>query len=189
MRHTISIRLALPQDREALEALQWRASLNNPNDRDALLAHSDAIVLPIEQITAGQVYVAEQAQEIVGFAVLLPRNESVMELDGLFVEPQFWHRGAGRLLVGHCSRVARNNGAAVLRVGQLRAILGLSQHVLGTGKHRRPQQDTQACLDESHAVTPPIAPCAAGRLPTNPWSLLLDQVRREPFALFPQADK
>jgi len=116
MRHTISIRLALPLERESLEALQWRASLNNPNDRDALLAHRDAIVLPMEQIAAGQVYVAEQGQEIVGFAVLLPRNEIAMELDGLFVEPQFWRRGTGRLLVEHCSRVARKNGAAVLHV-------------------------------------------------------------------------
>jgi GNAT superfamily N-acetyltransferase len=116
MTHTISIRLALPLEREALEALQWRASLINPNDRDALLAHRDAIVLPVEQIAAGQVYVAEQGQENVGFAVLLPRNEIAMDLDGLFVEPQFWRRGTGRLLVEHCSRVARKNGAAALHV-------------------------------------------------------------------------
>ena len=116
MINAISIRLALPSEREVLEALQWRASLNNPNDREALLAHRDAISLPMEQIAAGQVYVAENGQQIVGFAALLPREERAMELDGLFVEPHFWRRGAGRLLVNHCCRVARKNGAAVLRV-------------------------------------------------------------------------
>jgi GNAT superfamily N-acetyltransferase len=116
MMKAMSIRLALSSEREALEALQWRASLNNPNDREALLAHRDAISLPMEQIATGQVYVAGQAQGIVGFAVLLRRDESAMELDGLFVEPHFWRRGAGRLLVGHCCGVALKNGAAVLHV-------------------------------------------------------------------------
>jgi N-acetylglutamate synthase-like GNAT family acetyltransferase len=116
MRDAVSIRWAHPSEREALEALQWRASLNNPNDREALLAHPDAIFLPAEQIAAGQVYVAEQAQEIVAFAVLLPRGERAMQLDGLFVEPHFWRQGAGRLLVDYCCRVARKKGAALLHV-------------------------------------------------------------------------
>jgi len=46
----ISIRLALPVERRDLEQLQWRASLNNPGDRVALLANPDAIALPLEQI-------------------------------------------------------------------------------------------------------------------------------------------
>jgi GNAT superfamily N-acetyltransferase len=116
MRNDFSIRLAFPSEREALEALQWRASLNNPNDKDALLAHPDAIVLPAGQIAAGQVYVAEQAQEVAGFAVLLPGDAKAMDLDGLFVEVHFWRHGAGRLLVSHCCGVARQSGAAVLRV-------------------------------------------------------------------------
>ena len=45
----ISIRLALPVERRDLEQLQWRASLNNPGDRVALLANPDAIALPLEQ--------------------------------------------------------------------------------------------------------------------------------------------
>lgn len=56
----ISIRLALPVERRDLEQLQWRASLNNPGDRVALLANPDAIALPLEQIESGQVFVAEE---------------------------------------------------------------------------------------------------------------------------------
>jgi hypothetical protein len=50
------IRPALPE-RSSLEALQWRASLANSGDRDALLANPDAIALPIEQIADGHVLV------------------------------------------------------------------------------------------------------------------------------------
>jgi hypothetical protein len=40
----IVIRTALIGEKQQLEALQWRASLNNPGDRAALLANPDAIV-------------------------------------------------------------------------------------------------------------------------------------------------
>ncbi|MDO8272302.1 MAG: hypothetical protein Q7U82_10350 [Gammaproteobacteria bacterium] len=49
----ITIRTAQISDQKALEALQWRASLNNPGDREALLANPDAIELPLEQIEGG----------------------------------------------------------------------------------------------------------------------------------------
>jgi hypothetical protein len=39
----VSIRLAQRDEQAMLESLQRRASLNNPGDRDAILAHPDAI--------------------------------------------------------------------------------------------------------------------------------------------------
>lgn len=56
---TITIRVARVDEVDALEALQRRASLANPGDRDAILAHPEAIVLPPQQIVDGQVFVAE----------------------------------------------------------------------------------------------------------------------------------
>ena len=67
MEHDVSIRLARRDEQTMLESLQRRASLNNPGDRDALLAHPDAIALPIEQITSGCVFVAERDGVVVGF--------------------------------------------------------------------------------------------------------------------------
>src|SRR5438046_9814487 len=49
----VVIRPALHAERSCLEALQWRASLANSGDRDALLANPDAISLPVEQIADG----------------------------------------------------------------------------------------------------------------------------------------
>lgn len=54
-----TFRLAIAPERSALEDLQRRASLIWEEDREALLAHPDAIELPIEQITTGRTMVAE----------------------------------------------------------------------------------------------------------------------------------
>jgi len=116
MAHDVSIRPARTDERTMLEALQRRASLSNPGDRDALLANPDAIVLPIEQIAGGCVFVAECNGVIAGFAAMLPRPDGGAELDALFVEPQLWKRGIGRRLVDHVAGVARVKAASFLHV-------------------------------------------------------------------------
>jgi N-acetylglutamate synthase-like GNAT family acetyltransferase len=110
------IRSAALSEHKALEALQRRASLGNPGDRDALLSNPDAIDLPLEQITAGHVFVATQDRAIVGCAAVLPREDGDSELDALFVEPDRWQQGIGRALVDHCANVARMRGSATLHV-------------------------------------------------------------------------
>ncbi len=112
----IVIRPALAAERSGLEALQWRASLANPGDRDVLLAHPDAIALPIEHIAEGHVLVAQRDDAIVGFAAVLPRPDGDAELDALFVEPSLWKRGVGRLLVEGCADAGRARGSRILHV-------------------------------------------------------------------------
>jgi N-acetylglutamate synthase-like GNAT family acetyltransferase len=112
----VRIRPAHESEQKSLEALQWRASLGNPGDREALLANPDAIELPIEQIRNGQVFVAEEEGSVLGFAAILPREDGDVELDGLFVEPDLWRRGVGRKLVERCAEEARSLGAGALHV-------------------------------------------------------------------------
>jgi GNAT superfamily N-acetyltransferase len=116
MRTDMLVRTATPIEKEALEALQWRASLANPGDRDSLLAHPDAIELPLEQIESGRVIVAEAEGTVLGFAAVLPREDGDAELDALFVEPDSWKGGIGRALVQHCATLARSLGARSLHV-------------------------------------------------------------------------
>ncbi|HEX7795655.1 MAG TPA: GNAT family N-acetyltransferase [Vicinamibacterales bacterium] len=116
MAYDVSIRPARPDERAMLESLQWRASLNNPGDRDALLANPDAIELPLEQIANGDVFVAESDGVVVGFAAVVPRPDGGAELDALFVEPQLWKRGIGRQLVDRVADVARARAAGFLHV-------------------------------------------------------------------------
>jgi GNAT superfamily N-acetyltransferase len=112
----IVVRTALRTERSILEALQWRASLANAGDRDSLLANPDAIALPVEQIAAGHVLVAQRDGVIVGFAAVLPRPDGDAELDALFVEPSLWKQGVGRVLVEHCAELARRRASRVLHV-------------------------------------------------------------------------
>jgi GNAT superfamily N-acetyltransferase len=112
----VIIRPAIPAERKALEALQWRASLGNEGDRDALLRHPDAIDLPPEQIAAGGVFVLERDGAIVGFAAILKRADGDAELDAMFVEPGAQRQGIGRKLLEHCAQAARSMGSNALHV-------------------------------------------------------------------------
>jgi len=110
-----TIRLARPDERDALEALQWRASLANENDRPHLEAHPDAIHRPAEQIGRGEVYVAETSGRVLGFAAIL-QADGHLELDGLFVEPDSWRRGIGAALVAEVAHEARRRGLTLMVV-------------------------------------------------------------------------
>lgn len=108
------VRLARRNERMALEDLQRRASLASEAYREQLLAHPDAIELPPEQIEDGRVFVAERQDRVLGFCVVLARTDGDAELDGLFVEPDVWEQGFGRLLVAHAERIAVSSGARSL---------------------------------------------------------------------------
>ncbi len=111
-----TVRMAVPSERDELEALQRRASLANPGDRASLSAHPDAIRLPLERIESGATVVAEHGGVIVGFASVVPRDDGDAELDALFVEPDAWGRGVGRELVKRCAARASSLGARSLHV-------------------------------------------------------------------------
>jgi N-acetylglutamate synthase-like GNAT family acetyltransferase len=116
MPDVIRIRRAHITDQEVLVALQTRASLANPGDREWLLANPDAIEVPATQIAAGQVFVAQESGKIVGFAAIVPRPDGDTELDALFVEPGNWRQGIGRLLLEYCADKAKSAGSVALYV-------------------------------------------------------------------------
>jgi GNAT superfamily N-acetyltransferase len=101
----LTIRLARPEERDALEALQRRASMALPDYREQLAAHPDAIHLPSAQIANGQVLVAELQGRLAGFAAVVAG-----ELDGLFVEPELWRNGIGAALAEAATHEARKRG-------------------------------------------------------------------------------
>lgn len=114
---TLGIRDAAVRERAALEALQRRASDVWAAYREQLAAHPDAIALPPAFIGAGWVRVAVTDEDRpVGFSVVIPRGDMIHELDGLFVEPHFMHRGVGRALVEDAAARATRDGAACLEV-------------------------------------------------------------------------
>lgn len=107
MSSDLRIRFGRREERDALEAMQRRASLVWEDYREALLAHPEVIQLPLTQLEQRQVRVAEMADERVGFSVLLPHADGILELDGLFVEPTHWRLGIGRALIKDAVDAAR----------------------------------------------------------------------------------
>jgi GNAT superfamily N-acetyltransferase len=112
----LTLRLARPDEHDALEDLQRRASLELPEYRDQLIANPEAIYLPEGQIANGQVIVAELDGEIAGFAAVVGG-----ELDGLFVEPDLWGRGVGRALADAATDEARKRGLTLKVIANPRA--------------------------------------------------------------------
>ncbi|MFC3724952.1 GNAT family N-acetyltransferase [Neoaquamicrobium sediminum] len=111
-----SARPARPDEQPALEGILRRASLAESRYREQLLAHPEVLELPVEQIVAGRVFVSDMDRKPAGFCVVVPASAGEHELEGLFVDPPFWGRGIGRLLVGHAAAIAAGMGAKRMSV-------------------------------------------------------------------------
>lgn len=112
----LNMRFGRAAERTALEELQRRASLVWEDYRADLLAHPEAIELPVAQLEERRVRVAEKNGEPVGFSVVLPEAAGISELDGLFVEPPHWHTGIGSRLISDAVDLARIQGARAIEV-------------------------------------------------------------------------
>jgi ribosomal protein S18 acetylase RimI-like enzyme len=96
----IVIRNARPEDQPALELVFRRASLSNAGDRSALLANPEFLALDVALIGRGRTRVATLADgTIVGFASTTHVHAGVLELDDLFVDPDWQRHGAARELI------------------------------------------------------------------------------------------
>jgi GNAT superfamily N-acetyltransferase len=109
------IRLGTPADLVALGDIYRRASLSNPGDRDRLLAHPEHLVLEPDGLAEGRTHVAEEKAVVVGFATWAETDDG-MELEDLFVDPDWMRRGIATALVTRIVDVLRSRGADTLEV-------------------------------------------------------------------------
>jgi GNAT superfamily N-acetyltransferase len=112
------IRLGTPTDLPACSSVYRRASLSNAGDRDNLLAHPEYLILGPEGLAEGRMYVAEEDGSVVGFATWAWAAEAggTVELEDLFVDPDWRRRGIATALVGHIVDVLRARGVRCLEV-------------------------------------------------------------------------
>ena len=103
------IRWSTPADLPALTDVFARASLSNEGDRDALLTHPEALVLEGDGIAEGPTRVATKADDIVGFATTV-LVDGVLDLQDLFVDPDWMRHGIGRHLVRDAAAIAAERG-------------------------------------------------------------------------------
>lgn len=116
----IAFRIRSPgaDDLAALTDVFRRASLSNDGDTAALLAHPEVLVLSEAAILAGGTRVAiEPAGRIVGFATAREtETEGVLELEDLFVAPEWMRNGIATLLVHDIARTARQRHVSGVEV-------------------------------------------------------------------------
>jgi GNAT superfamily N-acetyltransferase len=113
----VTIRDAASAEAKALEGLQRRSSDVWDEYRAQLAANPDAIELPQSFIDQGWVRVAAADDGTpIGFSVVIPTDDRIHELDGLFVEPAHMGRDVGRALVQDAAARAERAGAERLEV-------------------------------------------------------------------------
>jgi N-acetylglutamate synthase-like GNAT family acetyltransferase len=110
-----TIRSADTSDVDVLRDLFRRASLSNDGDRDALLANPDALAFDDTSVHEQRTRVAIADGRIVGFATTQV-TAGFVELDDLFVDPDWMRRGVGRALVFDAATTARSRGATRVEV-------------------------------------------------------------------------
>jgi GNAT superfamily N-acetyltransferase len=112
---TFVIRDATLADMPVLADLFRRSSLTNDRDRANLLAHPEVLELPDAAVTEGRTRAATSANVIVGFASWLGSG-TVLELEDLFVDPDWMRQGIGRALVRDLVEMARRRGTRRIEV-------------------------------------------------------------------------
>ena len=114
--HTVAmIRLGVPADLAAAADVYRRASLSNAGDHDNLLAHPEYLILGPEGLAEGRTYVAEEDGLLAGFATWIEAGDTI-ELEDLFVDPDWMRRGIATALVNRIVDVLRARGVERLEV-------------------------------------------------------------------------
>lgn len=109
------VRLADAGDFGVVSDLYRRSSLSNEGDREVLLAHPETLVFEDTSIREGRTHVAIADDRIVGFVTTRAVGD-IVELDDLFVDPDWMRRGVARALVFDAMTRVRATGANRIEV-------------------------------------------------------------------------
>ena len=122
LRHTepvsiVRVRAACARDLPALRVLFRRSSLSNEGDRDLLLARPEVLELTDEGITEGRTQVAVGAEdEILGFITTRWLDVCTLEIEDLFVDPDWMRTGVASRLVKDLLAAASRNSVRRIEV-------------------------------------------------------------------------
>jgi len=113
---TVSLRDAEAGDISVLEDLYRRSSLSNEGDRDNLLANPSVLVVNQRALDEGRIRVAVgEGGRVVGFVTILERR-AMIELEDLFVDPDWMRQGIGRALIDDVVVNATGSGIGRIEV-------------------------------------------------------------------------
>jgi ribosomal protein S18 acetylase RimI-like enzyme len=112
----LTIRDAAPADHDAIGGIFERASLSNEGDREDLLAHPEVLTFDASYTRSSRVRVAVVGAQIVGFATTRRLDDTAVELDDLFVDPDWMRRGVARALLSDAVAAAKQQHASRIEV-------------------------------------------------------------------------
>lgn len=116
----LTLRTAREDDRPGVQRVYRAAALSNAGDAPALLAHPEYLIFTGDGLAEGRtrVIVADRpdGEHLVGFATLTRGPDDPVELEDLFVDPQWRRRGIARRLVLDLAATARRQGHTALTV-------------------------------------------------------------------------
>ncbi len=104
-----NIRLAIPEEHPALEALMFRSKAYWGHDAAFMEAARPLLVLNIEKIKNNNCFIYEVERKIIGFHSFNLKN-NLPELTHLFVEPEYIGKGIGSQLWNHAITFCKNAG-------------------------------------------------------------------------------
>jgi len=134
---SLVIRAAEPADLAALRDVYRRSSLANDGDRPGLLAHPEFLEFSDLAVREGRTRVAVAGDRVVGFATWLAADtdDDVVEVEDLFVDPDWMRQGIGTALILDLIEIARDAGARRAEVTGNRHALAFYQSVGFTVDH------------------------------------------------------
>ena len=109
------VRPARPDDVPALQAIFRRASWSNVDDRPLLTEHPELLEWSGAPVESGRTSVAVVDGHVVGFVTTVARDD-VLEVEDLFVDPEWMRRGAATALVEHARAAALRERRLALEV-------------------------------------------------------------------------
>ena len=111
------IRVAVTEDLPALRRLFRRSSLSNEGDRELMLAHPELVGPSDAAVAEGRTRVAVAADgTILGFSTWRRLESDAVELEDLFVDPEWMRCGIGGRLVADLVTLAGQKGIARIEV-------------------------------------------------------------------------
>jgi len=111
----VAVRVAEPLDRSTVAAIYRRASLSNSGDRPHLLANPEVLEFSPTALREGRTRVATTNGRVVGFVTTAATGEAV-EVEDLFVDPDWFRRGVATELIQRVVTDAQADGRAYLAV-------------------------------------------------------------------------
>lgn len=111
----VEIRGAVDDDLPGVRSVYRRASCSNEGDRPLFERHPELLDLSDAAVRQGRTRVAVVDGQIVGFSSVLANGDSI-ELEDLFVDPDWMRRGVARALIADQVDRARVAGARQIEV-------------------------------------------------------------------------